>query len=55
MEKLYIVRKTRPGPDCGLDHELLIAKFRLKLKKVGKTTRLFRYDLIKFLMIIHWK
>ena len=45
MEKLYIVRKTRPGPDCGLDHELLIAKFRLKLKKVGKTTRQFRYDL----------
>ena len=29
--------KTRPGPDCGSDHELLIAKFRLKLKKVGKT------------------
>ena len=37
--------KTRPGPDCGSDHELLIAKFRLKLKKLGKTTRLFRYDL----------
>ena len=37
--------KTRPGADCGTDHELLIAKFRLKLKKVGKTTRLFRYDL----------
>ena len=35
----------RPGADCGLDHELLIAKFRLKLKKVGKTTRPFRYDL----------
>ena len=33
------------GADCGLDHELLIAKFRLKLKKVGKTTRPFRYDL----------
>ena len=32
----------RPGADCGSDHELLIAKFRLKLKKVGKTTRLFR-------------
>ena len=45
MEKLYTVSKTRPGADCGLDHELLIAKFRLKLKKVGKTTRLFRYDL----------
>ena len=37
--------KTRPGADYGSDHELLIAKFRLKLKKVGKTTRSFRYDL----------
>ena len=37
--------KTRPRADCGSDHELLIAKFRLKLKKVGKTTRPFRYDL----------
>ena len=37
--------KARPGADCGSDHELLIAKFRLKLKKVEKTTRLFRYDL----------
>ena len=37
--------KTRPGADCGSDHELLIAKFRLKLKKVGKTTRPFKYDL----------
>ena len=37
--------KTRPGADCGSDHELLIAKFRLKLKKVGTTTRPFRYDL----------
>ena len=37
--------KTRPGADCGSDHELLIAKFRLKLKKVGNTTRPFRYDL----------
>ena len=44
--------KTRLGGDCGSDHELLIAKFRLKLKKVGKTTRPFRYDLkIKSLMI----
>ena len=34
--------KTRPGADCGSDHELLIAKFRLKLKKVGKTTRQFK-------------
>ena len=37
--------KTRPGVDCSSDHELLIAKFRFKLKKVGKTTRPFRYDL----------
>ena len=37
--------KTRPAAACGSDHELLIAKFRLKLKKVGKTTRPFRYDL----------
>ena len=37
--------KTRPEPDCGSDHELLTAKFRLKLKEVGKTTRPFRYDL----------
>ena len=46
MEKLYIQSaKTRPGTDCGSDHEHLIAKFRLKLKKVRKTTRTFRYDL----------
>ena len=55
MEKLYTVsknktgkvkkKKTRLGADCDSDHELLIAKFRLKLKKVGKTTRPFRYDL----------
>ena len=37
--------KNKPGVDCGSDHELLIAKFTLKLKKVGKTTRTFRYDL----------
>ena len=37
--------KTGPGADCGSDHELLIVKFRLKLKKVRKTTRPFRYDL----------
>ena len=37
--------KTRPGDDCGSDHELLIAKFRLNMKKVGKTTRPFKYDL----------
>ena len=45
MEKLYTAAKTRPGADCGSDHELLIAKFRLKLKKVGKTTTPFRYNL----------
>ena len=46
MEKLYTVsKKKRPGADYGSDHELLIAKCRLKLKKVGKTTRPFRYDL----------
>ena len=39
--------KTRPGTDCSSDHELLIAKFRLKLKKVGKTIKPFRYDLNK--------
>ena len=41
--------KTRLGADCGSDHELLIAKFRLKLKKVGKTTRPFRYGLNQIL------
>ena len=41
--------KTRLGVDCGSDHGLLIAKFRFKLKKVGKTTRLFRYDLNQIL------
>ena len=45
MEQLYRVSKRRPGADCGSDHELLITKFRLKMKKVGKTTRPFRYDL----------
>ena len=44
MEKLYTVSK-RLGADCASDHELLIAKFRLKVKKVGKTTSPFRYDL----------
>ena len=45
MEKLYRVSKNKTGADCDSDQELLIAKFRLKLKKVGKTTRPFRYDL----------
>ena len=44
MESSIQSAKTRPGADCGSDHELLIAKFRLKLKKVGKITRPFRYD-----------
>ena len=47
MEKLCSLAKTRPGADCGSDHELLISKFKLKLKKVGKTTRPFRYELNK--------
>ena len=45
MEELYTVSNNKTGNDCDSDHELLIAKFRLKLKKVGKTTRPFRYDL----------
>ena len=44
-DALYSQKKTRPGADCGSDHELLIAKFRLKLKKVVKTTSPFTYDL----------
>ena len=48
MEKLYTA-KTRPGADYGSDPEHLIAKFRLKLKKVGKPTRSFRYDLNQIL------
>ena len=48
MKKLYIVSKIRPGADCGSDHELFIAKFRLKLNKVGKATRPFRYDIIPY-------
>ena len=47
--------KTRPGADYGSDHEHLFAKFRLKLKQVRETTRPFRYDLIKSLMIIQGK
>ena len=44
-EALIQSAKARPGADCGSDHELLIAKFRLKLKKVGKTNSPIRYDL----------
>ena len=45
MEKLYTVSKNKTRAGCGSDHELLIAKFRMKLRKVRKTTRPFRYDL----------
>ena len=45
MESFIQLAKTRLGAGCGSDHELLIAKFRLKLKKVQKITRPFRYDL----------
>ena len=53
-EALYSTQsvKARQGADCSSDDELLIAKFRLKLKKVGKSTRPFRYDLKKSLMTI---
>ena len=44
-EALYSQQNTRPGADCGSDHQLLIAKFKLKLKRVGKTTGLLRYNL----------
>ena len=49
MESSIQSAKTRLRADCGSDHELLMAKFRLKLKKVGKTTRPFRYDLNQIL------
>ena len=45
MEKLNAVSTNKMGADCGSDYEFLIAKFRLKLKTVGKTIRTFRYDL----------
>ena len=45
MEKLLQSAKTRPGADCGSYHELFIVKYRLKLNKIGKTTRPLRYDL----------
>ena len=47
--------KTRLGADCGSDHELLIAKFRFKLKKAEKTIRIFRYDLNQIPYDIQWK
>ena len=52
---VYNQQKTRLGADCGSDHEFLIAKFRLKLKKVGKNTRPFRYDLNQIIAIIRQK
>ena len=55
MEKLYTVSKNKLEADCGLDHELLIAEFRLKLKKVGKTTRPLGMIYTKSLTIIQWK
>ena len=55
MEKFYTVRKTRPGANCGSDSEHFIAKFRLKLKKAGKTTRPFRYDLNPIPYDYKWK
>ena len=54
MEKLYTVSQNKTGSYCGSDHEFLIAKFRLKLKKGGKTNRPFRYDLNQILMITEW-
>ena len=44
-EALYSQEKIRKGADCSTDHEILIAKFKFKLVKVGKTTRSFKYDL----------
>lgn len=44
IKKKISSAKTRPGADCGSDHELLIAKFRFKLRKIGSTTRPFHYD-----------
>ena len=54
-EALYSRQKTRPEADCGTYHELLIGKFRLKLKKMRKTNIPFRYDLNQIPMIIQWK
>ena len=44
-EAIYNQQKSRPGPECGSDHQLLIAKSRLKLKKAGENSRPARYDL----------
>ena len=54
MEKLYIVSKNKTGADCGSVYELFIAKLRLKLKKVGETTRPFRYKVkVKVKLLSH--
>ena len=53
-ETLYSQQKQRLGADCGSDHELLIVKFRLKFKKLEKTTRPFRYDLNQIPYAIQW-
>ena len=55
MENLYTVSKNKTGVDYGPDHKLLTAKFRLKLKKVGETTRPFRYDLNQIPYDLQWK
>ena len=54
-EAVYSQQKTRLGADCGSDHKLLIAKFKLKLKKAGKTTRPARYDLNQIPMNMQWR
>ena len=54
MEKIYAVSKNKTGSYCGSDYELLIVKFRLKLKTVVKTTRPFNMTSIKSLMTIQW-
>ena len=55
MEKLYTVSKNKTRNGLWSDHELLIAKFRLKWKKVGKATRPFRYDLNQIPYDLQWK
>ena len=55
MERFYTVSETRSGANHGLDHEPLIEKYRLKLKKIAKTTRTSRYDLNNSVMIKQWK
>ena len=55
MEKLYTVSKNKMAADYGSDHELLVARFRLKLKEIGKSIRPFRYDLNNIPYIIQWK